>query len=222
MGNTRNSEISYSSFNSSSLLQHQKSSLSYIDSTPTPNDFPSSVIADLINNDKCQIVSSNKVLDVSSMANVVQHSMKEMSSKRVFGVYGRTFTTNESFNHSSMSSNTVDIQKTSVQSFAQKNSTQAIVIDQNNTTSKVSVSVNNTSFSSENSDTVKVSSESNVSSTDVCDSNSLPPALPVKTRKHSRLGFQNDNLSDHSLFNSSIDDQTIEYRYFHIFYFILL
>ncbi|XP_077298400.1 guanine nucleotide-releasing factor 2-like isoform X2 [Arctopsyche grandis] len=210
MGNTRNSEISYSSFNSSSLLQHQKSSLSYIDSTPTPSDLPSSMLTDLINNDKCQIVSSNKVLDVSSMANVVQHSMKEMSSKRVFGVYGRTFTTNESFN-SSMSTNTVDIQKTSVQSFAQKNSTQAIVIDQSNTSSKVSVSVNNTSFSSENSDTVQISSENNVS-TDVCDSNSLPPALPVKTRINSKLGFQNDNLSDHSLFNSSIDDQTIEFR----------
>lgn len=163
------------------------------------------MLTNMFSNEKC----------LANVASAIHHSMKQMSSSGSFEQSAKTFTANESklFNHSTIcSSNTVDVQKTSsikvesnVQSFSQKSSTQTLLLDKN--------SINKTSVISNfksSSDILKSIEDSN-SSIDICDSNTLPPALPVKTRKQGRLGIHNESLNDHSGM-SSIDDQIIEFR----------
>lgn len=159
----------------------------------------------MFSNEKC----------LANVASAIHHSMKQMSSSGSFEQSAKTFSANESklFNHSTIcSSSTIDVQKTSsikvesnVQSFTQKSTTQTLLLDKN--------SMNNTSVISNfksSSDLLK-SIEGSNSSIDVCDSNSLPPALPVKTRKQGRLGVHNESL-DHSGISLSTDDQIIEFR----------
>lgn len=217
MGNARCSEISYSSFNSTTA--HQKTSLSFIDSTPTPGDMPLSIMSDFANDMSLKLPSPpGKNLGIS-MANVVQQSMKQVStssssnffeqnssSTKMIGSNGKL---SQAFSSSTIKEaeqrmESMKIESSSMQSFSstssQRNVSQTVMMGGNLSSMK--------NIMSTQSNLMDKGSEGIDSPLSL-----MPPALPVKTRKL-KVGSQCDSLNESGLcsLNSTMDDQSIEYR----------
>lgn len=219
MGNARCSEISYSSFNSTTA--HQKTSLSFIDSTPTPGDMPLSIMSDFANDMSLKLPSPpGKTLGIS-MANVVQQSMKQVSTSsssnffeqnssatKMIGSNGKL---SQAFSSSTIKeaeqrteTSSMKIESSSMQSFSSKSS-------QRNVSQTVMMGGNLSSMKN------IMSTQSNLMENGSegmdCPLSLMPPALPVKTRKP-KVGSQCDSLNESGLcsLNSTMDDQSIEYR----------
>lgn len=198
MGNTRASDMSYTSMNSSTM-QNQKC-VSFIDATPTPGDMQMTLLSELSMDGMIKMPSPTKT-NLTSLAAVVQQTCKQISSsKTIIEQNSKVFSSSESNFFSNSSAFEYTQKEQSSQSFVKTQKT--TIIDGSNITSVSSSNVGNLASL----EVVKIDG-----SADVTD-NVVPPALPVKTRKQSKFADKSLNQS-FPLFNTIVDDQVIELRF---------